>query len=146
MPPKGFSMMNATLTWMCNLGLAAAVGLALPLSATAPEDRAGTEPASFHTQLMQQLREFQYRSQQREWVNRWAPGVRVSVPESADRRPQTIVTGYTRAALDRGGWANPWVSGDAYAAGAPLLAVTVGSGLTSLGEPQRAAVPLLAAR
>lgn len=130
--------------------LALAVGLALSMGATAGEAQPETDPAGFHARLMHQLREFQNRAQQPEWVNRWAPGLGMSAPaavtESADRRLQAIVAIYTREALDRGGWANAWAGGATYAAGEPLLAVAVGSGVTSRGEPARLPAPLVAAR
>lgn len=141
-------MSNTTQTLMrC---LAAAVGLALPLAAAAAGESPGAEAASFDLRLTQQLREFQNRAQQPEWVNPWLTGLRTSVPEpvpaSADRRLNALVARHTRAALDRGGWSNPWVVGPAYAAGEPLLAVAVGGGATTLGEPHGAPVRVAAAR
>jgi hypothetical protein len=159
-------MTNTTLHAMCkrsllNRGVRAAragspmlavavLSLMMPVAPAAAEDHAKPEIGSFHTQLMQHLREFQGRSLQPEWVNPWAPGVSVSAPEataeSADRRLQTLVAGYTRDMLDRGGWSNPWVSGDTYAAGVPLQTVAVGSGVTSHGAPDVEPLRLLAAR
>lgn len=54
-----------------------------------------------------------------------------------DRRLTLIVATYTRELLDRGGWANPWVSEPHYAAGEPLLSVQVGDGATSRGTAPR---------
>lgn len=65
---------------------------------------------------------------------------------SADSRLQGLVASHSRAMLDRGGWNNPWVRGDRYAAGAPLLTVDAGSGVTTGGEPQRAVARLLVSR
>lgn len=140
--------MNTTPNRMHALALA--IGLGLSMGAAAGEARPEPDSASFHARLMQQLREFQHRAQQPEWVNRWAPGLSVSAPataaESADGRLQAFVGGYTRDRLDRGGWVNPWAGSGTYAAGEPLRAVAVGSGATSRGEPARPPAPLLAAR
>lgn len=122
---------------------ATALNLALPLPAAAAD---GAEPLSFQDRLLQQLRELQQRPQRGEWVNRWAPGVAPAAPESADARLQAIVAAHTRAALDRGGWSNPWMHGDGYAAGDPLRAAAVGGGVTSPGARPAAVVQVLAAR
>lgn len=130
--------------------LALSVGLALAMPAAAGEAQPEADSAGFHARLMQQLREFQQRALQPEWVNRWAPGLSATapaaVPESADRRLQAIVAMYTRDRLDRGGWVNPWVGDGNDAAGEPLLAVAVGSGVTTRGEPARQPAPLVAGR
>lgn len=54
--------------------------------------------------------------------------------ESADQHLQAIVAGYTRAALDRGGWHNAIAPADHYAAREPLPATAVGSGVTTPGR------------
>lgn len=51
--------------------------------------------------------------------------------QSADRVMATVLAGYTRALLDRGGWLNPYVATRNYDAGHPLLAMAVGDGATS---------------
>ncbi|MFM2067434.1 MAG: hypothetical protein RLZZ584_2343 [Pseudomonadota bacterium] len=68
-----------------------------------------------------------------------APGDR----QSADSHLQNIVAGYTRATLDRGGWHNTHVATTGYAAGEPLLAADVGTGVTTQGaghQPQPARI------
>ncbi len=56
-------------------------------------------------------------------------------PSSAFARRQILrsTTGYDRATLNRGGWTNPFLAGDHYAVGQPLLAAKVGGGVTSGG-------------
>lgn len=80
------------------------------------------------------------------WVNALMPAATGAAADtvpalSAEQLLQRALAGYTRAALDRGGWRNAWVMGDRYAAGEPLLAAAVGSGVTSVGaviaEPTR---------
>jgi hypothetical protein len=73
---------------------------------------------------------------QRTWVNPMMPtatGNFATPTVSADQQLQQRVAGYTRESLDRGGWRNAWVAGSHYAAGEPLLAVAVGTGVTSGG-------------
>jgi hypothetical protein len=110
---------------------AAVMCLALPLSAAAD----ASEPGSFLDRLAQQQRDVQSRLQQPQWENRWLPAERtpVAASESADRRLQAIIAGYTRQALDRGGWFNPCVDGTHYTAPHPLVAVPVGHGATTAG-------------
>jgi hypothetical protein len=48
--------------------------------------------------------------------------------ESGDAMVARIVAQYDRAALDRGGWDNPYLS--SVAAGNPVVAASVGSGVT----------------
>ncbi len=68
------------------------------------------------------------------WQNPWMPegtGAYAVVQPSGDLTIQAIFAGYSRALLDRGGWTNPYVSEDHYAAGEPLLAVRIGEGATT---------------
>lgn len=116
--------------------IAAALSLILAAPAFAADADAPTSPVSVHEQMMMQIRDLQNRSHAGQWINPWMPiatGMMVDSRESADTRLQTIVAGYDRAALDRGGWRNPWVAGHHYAAGEPLLAAAVGAGVTSGG-------------
>jgi hypothetical protein len=69
-----------------------------------------------------------------------------STDQSADSHLQAIVAGYTRATLDRGGWHNAFAPADHYAAGEPLLAADVGSGVTSPGADDLPQHPRIAAR
>ena len=71
------------------------------------------------------------------WVNAMLPAasgdyVMVAEARSADEGFMRQVAFYTRDMLDRGGWANAFISDDHYAAGNRLLAVRVGEGVTSL--------------
>lgn len=69
-----------------------------------------------------------------EWHNAWMPQASADVvaqAPSGDRLLGDIVAGYTRAALDRGGWENTLMHNAEYVAPIPLLAVGVGSGATS---------------
>jgi len=92
------------------------------------------------------------------WTNPWVPSAAAGNPittvavgdgvtlgpagqplqegESGDVLLSRAVAGYTRAALDRGGWENPFVADGRCAAGNPLHTVSVGEGVTLLGgEP-----------
>jgi len=83
------------------------------------------------------------------WENRWLPsaaagsplamatvgdGVTISGPaqDSADRVLETEVAGYTRMALDRGGWENEFLPETAL--GNALALVAVGDGVTLISE------------
>jgi hypothetical protein len=59
---------------------------------------------------------------------------------SGDALLTSLVAGYDRAALDRGGWTNPLVSDSGYAAGSPLLGVRPGGGVTLFGPAADVAV------
>jgi hypothetical protein len=81
---------------------------------------------------------------QRTWVNLMMPaatGSDAAAAVSADQLLQQRLASYTRELLDRGGWRNAWAAGDHYAAGEPLRAAAVGTGVTSGGlapvEPRR---------
>jgi hypothetical protein len=54
---------------------------------------------------------------------------------SAEQRLQAHLTALDRQALDKGGWRNPFVQGEHYAAGASLQEVPAGSGITSRVVP-----------
>jgi hypothetical protein len=95
---------------------------------------------------LQQFKQLQARG---EWQNTLMPqgtGRLMADGPSADSVLQAVLTGYDRVALDRGGWANPWVSTEGYAAGEPLLAVKVGDGVTTIGAARPAPITALAAR
>lgn len=68
------------------------------------------------------------------WHNSWmvqAAGSTAARGPSADERLLYIVSGHTRDALDRGGWANAMLTNSTYAAGNALLAVRIGDGVTT---------------
>jgi hypothetical protein len=77
------------------------------------------------------------------WHNALMPqgtGDMVAAQASGDMVMHAVLASYDRVALDRGGWANPWVDAAHYAVGEPLLAVKVGDGVTTAGAPRPAAV------
>jgi hypothetical protein len=70
------------------------------------------------------------------WTNAMLPrasGDYVAVAEgtSADDKFMRQIAFYTRDMLDRGGWANAFITDDHYAAGNTLLAAAVGEGVTT---------------
>jgi hypothetical protein len=66
---------------------------------------------------------------------------------SGDALVARIVAGLDRAALDRGGWNNPYVRNAATSeAGHPLLLATPGQGVTTGGPAQSDVRPLVASR
>jgi hypothetical protein len=71
-----------------------------------------------------------------------ADGATVVAPRddagSGDEMLMRAVAEYTRAALDRGGWENQFVTDPSYAAGNPLLAVPAGEGVTTVASEARA--------
>jgi hypothetical protein len=95
---------------------------------------------------LQQFKQLQARG---EWQNTLMPqgtGRLMADGPSADSVLQAVLTGYDRVALDRGGWSNPWVSTERYAAGEPLLAVKVGEGVTTRTAAARAIERSVASR
>lgn len=70
------------------------------------------------------------------WINPIMPAATGSEigRNSADERLTQIVSAYTRALLDRGGWENTILANSRYASGNPLLAVEMGSGMTIASE------------
>lgn len=120
------------LKTLVSLSALAAAAFAAPVLAGSADDA-----------LNQETGQFRALATRGAWINPWMPAV---AEPSGDARLQAQVAAYTRQAMDRGGWANPWVRDTRYAAGEPLLAVAVGSGVTSRGETLREPVRLLAAR
>jgi hypothetical protein len=81
---------------------------------------------------VEQYRSLQARS---EWHNPLMPSgtgmYAAATAPSGEQTLMTIVAGYGRSLLDRGGWSNPWVAESTYASGEPLLAVRIGDGVTT---------------
>lgn len=103
---------------------AIAISTLLPLSAS-PEDAApGDDP------LVAQARQIMDRFPDRgTWSNAMMPTASDGRDEqSADTVMSSVLAGYTRALLDRGGWTNAYVNTGSYDAGHPLLAVALGDG------------------
>ncbi len=105
-----------------------ALGMATVLPVRAADAPASsTVPDGTHARLMAQLRDFQTRQHPADPVPPWKPGL--------------MVTHHDRATLDRGGWRNPYVAGDHYAAGQPLETAKVGNGVTTRGPGPKASAP-----
>lgn len=111
-----------TKTWM-NAAIAIAAALSGSAEA-APADDALND-------AMQQHRGVPTRGEWRNPLMPAATGTLAATDVSGDRRLQSLVAGYSRVMLDRGGWSNPWTVENHYAGGEPLRAVTVGDGLTT---------------
>jgi hypothetical protein len=110
--------------------------LALGALASAASAQSSAPVSSADSLMNQHLRDDYQNLALRTWVNPLMPAGTGSVADtarSADERLQQMVAGYSREPLDRGGWRNPWVGGDRYAAGEPLLTAAVGAGVTSGG-------------
>ncbi|MEY4747837.1 MAG: hypothetical protein RIQ60_51 [Pseudomonadota bacterium] len=104
-----------------------AITLSAALGATA---WAGSADEAFDAQVQ----EYRQPLARGEWHNPLMPagtGQFMAAQGSGDAHLAQVLAGYDRVALDRGGWTNPWVLADHYAAGAPLLAVKVGDGVTT---------------
>jgi hypothetical protein len=119
--------------------IAAALGLVLAAPVIA---------ADADLQMDAQIRDTQARGPQGPWINQWVPTATGMLDnrESADHRLQSIVVGYDRATLDRGGWRNALLVGDHYAAAEALLTVQVGSGGTTPGADAAGRATLIAGR
>jgi hypothetical protein len=73
------------------------------------------------------------------WYNPMMPaGTGRSGSASADQVLAGILVSYTRQVLDRGGWSNPVMATQDYAAGNPLLVVRAGDGVTTVAAAPRA--------
>jgi hypothetical protein len=125
----------------------AAVAAAALITAAAPAARAAQDDASVRdgASLDAAMRQYgQSRPDEVAWYNPYLPEASGSYVapaeasdalaeagpnESADQHLMRIVAQYRRPMLDRGGWANPYLPSTGL--GNPMLAVAVGSGLTS---------------
>jgi hypothetical protein len=109
---------------------------ALTLAAALAIAAAGIFPAQAapaDEQLNDVLQQYRSAETRGQWINTLMPeatGLASAAP-SGDQHLNRLVATYTREQLDRGGWANAWVTTEGYAAGEPLLAVRVGDGVTT---------------
>ena len=101
--------------------------------ATAAAGGALAQTGTAEQSLQQSLQAYRELATRGQWVNPWRPsatGTAVAERPSADARLAEIVAGYTREALDRGGWVNLVFTETHYAAGNPLLSLPVGQGVS----------------
>jgi len=138
------------LAFLAVLAAMAAATLALLTTAMpAAAQMAGGATTGADAAMERHLRRDYKNLGQRTWVNSMMPAAAgAAAPAvSADQQLQQQVAGYTRDLLDRGGWRNAWAANNHYAAGEPLLAAAVGTGVTSPGAAiELAPRPLAALR